>query len=350
MTHTLLVPGALLLEQDWETIAADFVPEPLARRLTRARRSWSELPVRCLRWAEGAAHLAWLAREFAAPGEPPVCAPYAWRASAAPGEAGAADAQIWFCEPVHFSLQAERTVLAAIDTPALAAAESAALFEEAADSARAHGATLREVSGRWYLFPAEPWDLQSTPLQAALGASVEVRLPHGEDASRWRRLLNEVQMRWHAHRVNREREERGQQLANALWLHGGGAWQALDRCRFARVHSEDPVLLGWQAAGAPCDSLNGAPTDSLTVCPQLFEAYWRRDWRTWATAWTAVNAQVQSQLDAADAGPQEQVELVACGRAGVATFELLRRHSILRSFLEPRRRPLRESLTEPAQG
>jgi len=345
MSHTLLVPGALLLERDWQEIAADFVPEPLAHRLMRAPRSWNELP---MRWADGAAHLAWLARAFAAPGEPPVCAPYAWRATAGPDEPGASAAQAWFCEPVHLSLEPERTVLSAIDAPALTEAESGALFQEAADSARSHGATLRQAAGRWYLFPAEPWNLWCTPLQAALGASVETRLPQGEHLARWRRLLNEVQMRWHAHQVNRQRAERGQQGANGLWLHGGGTWRPLDPCRFARVHSEDAVLLGWQAAGAasgrdPRDSLTDSRTDSLTVWSELFEPYWRRDWSAWATGWAALGTQAQSLLDASGTGPDGRVELVMCGRAGAVTFTLRRRSGLLAW----QRRPLRECLTEP---
>ena len=64
---------------------------------------------------------------------------------------------IEFCEPVHLSLEPERTVLAPIDTPPLTEAESRQLFDEAADSAREHGAVLRQAAGRWYLFPDEPW-------------------------------------------------------------------------------------------------------------------------------------------------------------------------------------------------
>ena len=50
---------------------------------------------------------------------------------------------------------------------------------------------------------------RTTPLPAALGASVEARLPQGKHASQWRRLLTEVQMRWHASQANQAREARG---------------------------------------------------------------------------------------------------------------------------------------------
>src|SRR5258708_6332615 len=78
-------------------------------------------------------------------------------------------------------------------------------------------------------------DVRPRLLPAGLGAWVEAGRPQGRHASLWRRLLTEVQMRWHASRVNHEREARRQQAANGLWLHGGGAWRPLEASRFVRV-------------------------------------------------------------------------------------------------------------------
>ena len=341
MADVLLVAGALIFEADWDQIAPHFASDRLARRLTRARRTWQALGAQ---WSDGAAHLEWLARAFGVSGNPPASAAYSWREASREHGHDCSPRDVWFCEPVHLSLEPERTVLAPIDTPPLSEAESRALFDETADSARYHGAVLRQAAGRWYLFPAEPWELRTTPLQAALGASVEARLPQGKHASHWRRLLNEVQMRWHANRVNRERELHRQQVANGLWLHGGGAWHALDASRFARVHSDDATVLGWRQA-AQQEPSERTPRDSLTVWPQLFEPYWRRDWQAWAAAWPQLDSQVESLLRPAGPGASRELELVACGRRGAATFTLGRRE-----LLPWRRRTLRECLLEPTTG
>jgi hypothetical protein len=342
MADVLLVPGALIFEADWGQVTPDFAPDRLARRLTRARRTWQALGAP---WSDGAAHLEWLARAFGVPGDPPASAAYAWREAGGPQASDSSGRDIWFCEPVHLSLEPERTVLAPIDTPPLTEAESRQLFDEAADSAREHGAVLRQAAGRWYLFPDEPWDLRTTPLQAALGASVEARLPQGKHASHWRRLLNEVQMRWHVNRVNRDRETQRQQTANGLWLHGGGAWHALDASRFARVESDDAAVLGWLRAGHS-DPDRRTGLDSLTVRPQLFEPYWRRDWQAWAAAWKPLDSLIEALLSSGGSGHGRELELVASGRRGVATFALGRRAGLL----PWRHRALRECLLEPTAG
>ena len=338
MTHVLLVGGALVFEPEWNQVPPGFVPDRLDRHLTRAPRAWHALQAA---WSDGAAHLAWLARAFAVPGDPPACAAYAWRVS---GSSGSDDPEgdVWFCEPVHLSLEPDRTVLTAVESPPLTEAESRELFLEAADTASGHGAVLRQRAGRWYLFPNEPWNLWTMPLSSVLGASIETRLPQGAQASRWRRLLNEVQMRWHANPVNRERESRGQQTVNGLWLHGGGPWRKLQPSRFDQVVTDDPVVLGWQQAADDSEARTAA--SSLTVWPHLFEPYWRRSWPVWAAAWAQLDLEIDSLLGLSAARPRRSLELVACGRQGAATFALSRRAGLL----PWRRRALRESLLESA--
>jgi hypothetical protein len=337
MTHVLVVAGGLIFEQDWDQVPPGFAPDRLARRLRQARRAWHAMTSP---WSDGAAHLQWLARAFAVPGDPPASAAYSWRAATGDRGAEAANGQAWFCEPVHLSLEPERTVLAPIDTPPLTETEHRELFHEAAEAADGHGALLKHAAGRWYLFPRQTWDLRTIPLQAVLGASIEARLPQGGHALRWRGLLNEVQMRWHANRVNRERESRGQQIVNGLWLHGGGLWRPLEPSRFDRVHTDDTVVLGWSQAGRS-DSNANPPSDALTLWPQLFEPYWRRDWSAWGASWAQLDLQIESLLNSS--GPQRGLELVVCGRRGAASFTLGRSAAVL----PWRRRTLRECLLEP---
>ena len=75
---------------------------------------------------------------------------------------------------------------------------------------------------RWYLhLPRQP-ELRTSPLARAVGHDIDPCLPTGHDAREWRRLINEVQMLFHDHPVNRAREARGQPLINSVWLWGGG--------------------------------------------------------------------------------------------------------------------------------
>jgi hypothetical protein len=338
MTHVLLVPGALIFDSDWNQAPPGFVPDRLARRLTRATRTWQALQAP---WSDGAAHLEWLARAFAAPGDPPVSAAFSWAFSSVAGsdprQSEASSGDVWFCDPVHLSLQPERTVLAPIEGPALTEEESRELFAEAADAAREHDCSLREVAGRWYLWPQERWELRTMPLESVLGASIESRLPQGTHASRWRRLLNEVQMRWHTTRVNEHRASRGQQVANGLWLHGGGLWSGLEPSRFERVHTDDAVVLGWWRAAD--SSKRPTRSDSLTVWPHLFEPYWRRNWSAWAAGWAQLDLRIDSLLAS---GGGRSLELVVCGRQGAASFALRRSAGLLLW----QRRALRECLLE----
>jgi len=336
MSDVLLVPGALVGEPDWAEVGAGSVPHRIARRLTRARRQVQSMRAP---WSDGAAHLEWLARAFQVPGEPPAAAPFAWQAAIGTTGSNAPAASVWFCEPVHLSLQPERTVLSPIAAPALTDSESHELLQEAADSARHAGLDLRLGAGRWYLFADPAWNLRTTPLEAALGASVETRLPQGKHASQWRRLLNEIQMRWYASPTNRAREARGEQTANALWLHVGGLWQRLDASRFGRVQTDDPVVRGWQQAARQGRS-EAPDASSLTLWPDLFEAYWRRDWPAWLAGWSRLESTVESLLD----GRARNLELVACGRRAAVSFTLGRGANLLAW----RRRALRECLTEPA--
>jgi hypothetical protein len=344
----LLVPGALVEDADWDTAAqalAEFAPDDLVRRLRRAGRRERRFDAS---WSDGAAHLQWLADAFGVPGEPPPTAPYAWHAAGAEaaGTDGAGSArQTWFCEPVHFVLGPERTVLAPIDRPALQPNEAEALLREANEAALELGARIESRGGRWFLHTREPWSIKAPPLDAVLGASVEARLPRGVPAARWRRLLNDVQMRWHASDVNRMREERGEQVANGLWLHGGGTMAALPQAAFDLVDGGDAVLDGWRRA-APAPVRPAAKQRRLSVWPHLFEPYWRKDWRAWAQEWVSL----QQRLDAGDSPARSIAPIAPLDRAGLQLIACGRRTAVHFEFGHPlawlRPRSLRDCLAE----
>ncbi len=67
--------------------------------------------------------------------------------------------------------------------------------------------------------------LATTTVERARGAELAQWLPRGDDAPRWRRWQDEIQMLFHAHPVNLEREASGAGAANAIWFWGGGRLQ-----------------------------------------------------------------------------------------------------------------------------
>jgi hypothetical protein len=169
-----------------------------------------------------------------------------------PGEA------YWLrADPAH--LQAGRTdlVLARTRALALSAAEAQALTASLNHHFGAEGLRfVAPVAQRWYLRMDAPPALATTPAHAAIGRSIDALLPRGEDALRWHRRLNEVQMLLHEHPVNAAREARGAEPVNSVWLWGGGRMPA---CRMSAALDvwSDSALAGALArcAGIPRHAL-----------------------------------------------------------------------------------------------
>jgi hypothetical protein len=77
-------------------------------------------------------------------------------------------------------------------------------------------------SGAWYLHLDTPPEISTTLPVTAAGRDINFCLPQGVGATKWSRLLNEIQMLLHDHPVNQARETIGELAANSIWLSGGG--------------------------------------------------------------------------------------------------------------------------------
>ena len=324
MRWTVVVPGGLLPSPIAADVLAGAATPWLGRVLARAQSE----PAGSFE-SGGAPHLAWLWRQFGGTGEP-VTAPYALRALDERADPGA---QCWHVDPVHFAWARDHLLVTPLDEPptpqeeaALASHLQAALDEIAADS----GATLHRPSGHWLLALRRPWSMKAAPLQSALGQPAHEHWPQGADAATWRRLLNEVQMRWHGDPSNDEREARGARPVNALWLHGGGSWAALPARPFAAVADADPVLRGWaMAAGVPREALY----DSAAVIPRGDAVSMRRDllvpalfesWGQWLDHLAQLDAALRELQQACFAAGYDELALVLCGRRQVRIARLRR--------------------------
>lgn len=128
----------------------------------------------------------------------------------------------WLLEPVHFHVAKDHLVLVAGAAGNLEPAQAQGLAETIRPLLAEDGATLTVASpAHWLLGQARPpLRLDCASSEAAAGRNVDGYLPSGADARRYRRLLNEIQMSWHEHPVNRERATRGEPEINSVWLSG----------------------------------------------------------------------------------------------------------------------------------
>lgn len=326
MRWTVVVPGGLLPSSIAGDVVAGAAAPWLARVLARAR---AEPAIDT--GAGGAPHLSWLWRQHGGTGEP-VTAPYGLRASDEHAELGA---QCWHIDPVHFRFARDHLLVAPLDEPPSADEEAvlaghlqAALDERAAADV---GARLHRRGGRWWLSLARPWAVRATPLDGAVGQSADEHWPAGADGAAWRRLLTEVQMRWHQEPLNERREAGGQTAVNALWLHGGGAWQPLPARPYAAVADADPVLRGWAlAAGVPRDALfeSGvvprARGDAVSIRRDLLVPAQFGAWGEWLGRLARLDASLQQSHAACFAAGFDELALVLCGRRQVRIVHLRR--------------------------
>lgn len=130
----------------------------------------------------------------------------------------------WLCaDPVHLRADRDRLLLFAGDSVAPDREEASALIASFDRHFAAEGLTLvAPTPGRWYLRVEDPPQICTVSLSRVSGRSIAPHLPTGPGAMRWMRLLNETQMLFHDHPVNRRRERRGRAAVSGIWTWGGG--------------------------------------------------------------------------------------------------------------------------------
>lgn len=129
----------------------------------------------------------------------------------------------WLCaDPVELQMQPSQVML----QPEVAGTEAEAQALCATLNAHFVQEGLRFFAPhpqRWYVQAQTPGEAVMTPLRAAAWRDVKALMPQGNDARRWWRLGNEIQMLLHQHPVNVARQQDGKPVINSLWLWGGGS-------------------------------------------------------------------------------------------------------------------------------
>ena len=243
---------------------------------------------RALGWQGGSGLLPWAARQAAADGID--VGELAW-------------GQI---TPVHWHLGTDQVSLLDPAQLMLDEAGSRALFDAVLPLFTDEGYAVRWGAPlRWYAAHESLAALPCAALDRVIGRNVDGWLGSDPAARRLRRLQSEVQMVWHAHPLNAEREARGLLPVNSFWLSGCGVLQ--------RGSAEPPQV------------------DERLRGPALND-----DWAAWVKAWETLDA---GPLAAALARLQQGagLRLTLCGERCGVTFEATARGwaQRLRSLCSP---------------
>lgn len=280
MHFTLLVAGALLPGELAGALTQSLDTPNIKARLARA----ALIPQPVSSRGTGA-HLDWLADKLFGRPAPAPTAPYAYAQLAGSPAAGF----VWHADPVHIAVARDHLIVQSLDAEAPTPEESNALIAVANELVSSAHCRLVDIGRRWFLLSEHDWQIDALPLAVVNGAAVQ--MPGGRDAQIWNRLHNEIQMAWHAHVVNEEREANGVRAVNAVWLHGGGRWKQLSPIEFGQVHANGPEWQGAaEAAGARGVPASAGVIDtSLVVVETPWAARQCQDWSAWLRAITMVD-------------------------------------------------------------
>jgi len=148
-------------------------------------------------------------------------------------------------DPVHMGVERDQLVLSEASTFPLVQDEADALIATLNQHFASDGLHfVAPQAQHWYLRLARPPALTTHGLYQAAGRNIHPLLPAGEEAMRWRALLNEVQMLLFEHPVNVAREARGIAPVNSVWLSGGGVLPQDLRQPFDQVWADDALARG----------------------------------------------------------------------------------------------------------
>ncbi|OIO11657.1 MAG: hypothetical protein AUJ80_01950 [Gallionellaceae bacterium CG1_02_60_325] len=256
--------------------------------------------------------------------------------------------EYWLCaDPVWLQLQQSQVILQ--PDVQCNAEESASLCADLNRHFAPDGLTFVAADPqRWYIRSSAAGRMSMTPLRAVAGRDVKPHQPQGEDALRWQRLSNEIQMLLHSHPVNQAREERGLHPINSLWLWGGGNPAPL-RAEVDVAGGDDGLsaLFARAAAVSFADSLDGMLSGNgrkgLWVAGTPSAAWQRADLYAWRDAVAGLEREVVQPLWQAirqgrlrgltlDVPSQDAAKRFELSRAD--SWKLWRRRSPLKAYLK----------------
>ncbi|MEZ5729204.1 MAG: hypothetical protein R3E48_15150 [Burkholderiaceae bacterium] len=306
MTACLLCPGAL----------ADPDPAIEARLPAAASDAIASTPLRCASLSEyridpdvlprELPHEQWLRSRF---GLPATASVEAFGALGATGLMPPAGALV--VRPVHLHVGLDHLVLLPPHALSLSRSQAEALVEAANRHLEPDGASLSCAGPDWWLLKGiRATEAVIRSSRVAAGRNVTAYLPEGPGARELIRIVNELQMLWHDHPGNVERERSGQLTVNGLWIEGIVDPPDTSSGLVRTVHADDPAIRGIALACAaatlepapqtPTECLESlARPDSIIELPFWLKASIDRDPARWRDGWrrfTDLLAPLRSRL------------------------------------------------------
>ena len=240
----------------------------------------------------------------------------------------------WFIvHPAHIDIARSHLMLRDLRRLNLVESHARALFDTAKPYFDETGNTLLYGDAHTWFMRADGWAaLETSSPDAAAGMNLTDWLPLGAGALEYRKLQNEVQMLWHQHPANVEREARGFAAINAFWLWGAAS---ADSATPLETPAPAPVLAcadapPWLAAiaqrhGTNFAQLLGEPGKVIFYCASLAEAALATDWADWLTHMRRLDDELFAPLLAAITnGSVGKAHLILSHRTALAEFSTTR--------------------------
>ncbi|MCB4810564.1 hypothetical protein LG204_04440 [Methylovorus menthalis] len=154
---------------------------------------------------------------------------------------------VLFAQPVHLQLQRDTFSIAGPEGLPLQKTEADALLALLNQHFAEQGLMFVQspyCAHRWYLQVQTQPNIQTTPVDVAMGRDIRNLMPQGRDAAFWNAFLNEVQMLLFEHPLNQAREARGELPVSGVWVYGGGVLPSEATGVLPLLFTEDPVVRG----------------------------------------------------------------------------------------------------------
>jgi len=160
-------------------------------------------------------------------------------------ESGKKDDAFWFhADPVFLKATADRLLLFDAEMLDIRPEDAEALIKRFNQHFSEDGWHLEASHpNRWYLRLPKVPALSTSPLGDVVGRNIDHYLPTGDEAKRWRSVLNEIQMLFHSATANMQREADSLLPINGIWLSGGGCLPKV-KPRFTQVMANDLLCRG----------------------------------------------------------------------------------------------------------
>lgn len=251
----------------------------------------------------------------------------------------------WFVlQPVNFHIARDHLVLADPSQLALSEPDARILFDLIQPLLEEAGHRPLYGDAQTWFIRADAWhELKTATPSAASGHNIDIWMPKGAHARDWRRIQNEIQMHWHDHAVNDERQMRGLKPVNSVWLWGGAAAAASDDIasdstnvpRHFRLVDAAPAssLIAGESAtvSSSGDLLAYSDSDALLTIATLTEPAMAGDWARWLDQYHALEANwFAPLLEALRQDRLTQLTLTLSHNTALSSFTLTK--SSLRKF------------------